>query len=369
MSWRGVYLCIAIPAMAACFQAGASAQNPPEPTAYTVHSTNSMMGPVTTTTTYRLGEKAVVDAATPEPVRGGVMHQHTFYDLDAKTSFTWDPTNEAMICARGTFSGDWGDPFTGVGDLMQQGAKQVGAETVNGFSTRIVEVTIPQLGTMRAWVDARTNMIVKAVLTPPSGPPQTMVEVQSVDLTPPPASIFAVPARCTSTPAAAAPGRLPDVDQRIREFTGGNPTDYEDAIYPPNEKSGTCTVVLRVVKAVTMEPIPSGFQIALDMNLANEPAPSYQIGAGANGHATFSGGGLHEVTGQIRNGVLRIPNPPEKFHVEISFGDAGQSSADLYRQCFGPETVLLYAIKNPANLVDGTEWLWVRSGPNATAPH
>jgi hypothetical protein len=370
MNLRGVFCGGAVLALVALCGADLRAQNPAEPAAYTVHSTNSMMGPTTTTVTYRQGSKAVVDSTTPAQVAGGAIRLHTYYDLDKGTSYTWDPGNDAAACSAGTFSDDWGDPYTGVDDLKKQGATEVGAETIHGFSTRILQESMGQAGTLKAWVDTKTSMIVKAAMTPPNGPPQTIVEVQSVDLAPPPAAVFVLPARCTSAPApvAAALGRMPDVDQRIAEYSGGKPTDYEDAIYPSGVKGGSCTVVLRVVKAGSMEPVASGFQIALDMNIANEPAPHYQIGASGDGQTTFSGGGLHEVTAQIHNGVLRIQDPPEKFHVETSFGDAGESSSDLYRQCFGPETVLLFVIKNPANLVDGTEWLWVRSGPYAAAP-
>jgi hypothetical protein len=44
------------------------AQSTGAPTDYTVTSTNSMAGPVTSTTTYRSGSKVVVDERTPAPV-------------------------------------------------------------------------------------------------------------------------------------------------------------------------------------------------------------------------------------------------------------------------------------------------------------
>lgn len=325
-----------------------------------------MTGAVSTTETYRLGSKAVVDSSTPAQVAGGAMRLHTYYDLDKKVSYTWDPRDDSVSCAKGTFSGDWGDPFSGVSDLIHQGAKTVGAETINGFPSTILEVQLGASGTLRAWVDKKTSMVAKAVLTPPGAAPMTMVEVKSVDLAPPPASIFALPAKCTAAQPASAL-RMSDVDQKIAEFTGGDPGQYEDGIYPPSSKD-SCTVVFRVVRAGTMEPVTSGFQVALDMDIATEPAPHYRFGVGQNGHTSFSGGGLHEVTPQMRDGVLRIENPPAEFHVETALGNGGQGSANIYRRCFGPETVLLYVVKNPANIMDGTEWLWVKSGRYATAP-
>jgi hypothetical protein len=90
------------------------------------------------------------------------------------------------------------------------------------------------------------------------------------------------------------------------------------------------------------------------------------MGVGADGHVRFSGGGLHEVTAQIRNGVLRIDNVPPQFDLETAFGNAGSSSSLIYRHCFAPETVLLYVVKNPAKISDGGDWLWVKSGKYAT---
>ncbi|HKF48764.1 MAG TPA: hypothetical protein VKB38_15505 [Terracidiphilus sp.] len=328
------------------------AQSPVEPAAYTVKSTNNMTGQVSTSETYRLGSKAVVDSITPAQGSSGAMRVHTWYDLDKRISYTWDPKNDSVSCAKGTFSGDWGDPFSGASGLVQQGAKTVGAETVNGFPSTILEVQMGDSGTLRAWVDKKTNMVAKAVLIPPGAAPLTMVEVKSVDLNPPPASIFTLPAKCAVAQPAAS--RLSDADQKIAEFTGGDPQQYEDGIYPAGSGSrDSCTVVFRVVKAATMEPITSGFQVALDMDISTEPEPHYRFGVGQKGHTTFSGGGLREVTAQIRNGVLRIENPPAKFHVETALGNGGQGSADIYRRCFGPETVLLYVIRNPANIMDG----------------
>src|SRR5215469_12296014 len=299
------------------------AQSPVEPAAYTVKSTNNMTGQVSTSETYRLGSKAVVDSITPAQGSSGAMRVHTWYDLDKRISYTWDPKNDSVSCAKGTFSGDWGDPFSGASGLVQQGAKTVGAETVNGFPSTILEVQMGDSGTLRAWVDKKTNMVAKAVLIPPAAAP----------------------------PAAS---RLSDADQKIAEFTGGDPQQYEDGIYPAGSGSrDSCTVVFRVVKAATMEPITSGFQVALDMDISTEPEPHYRFGVGQKGHTTFSGGGLREVTAQMRNGVLRMENPPAKFHVETALGNGGQGSADIYRRCFGPETVLLYVIRNPANIMDG----------------
>src|ERR1019366_3916555 len=96
----------------------------------------------------------------------------------------------------------------------------------------------------------------------------------------------------------------------------------------------------------------------------NHPT-SYQMGSGPGGRATFSGGGLKEVTSQLRNGVLRIDDAPEQFDMEMGFSSGGFTSALIHRQCFGPQTVLLHVV-NPDNTGDGTNWwVWVKSGKYA----
>ena len=219
-------------------------------------------------------------------------------------------------------------------------------------------------------MDTKTNMVVKVQLIQASGAAVTMVEVTDVSFTPPPASVFAIPADCTAaaSPASTESTRPPGEADEIAALTGGNGQDYVKAIYGGVSKN-PCTMLFRVVHAGTMEPINSGFQAAVDLNVATEPPPSYSIGMSRDGHATFSGGGLHEVTSQTRNGVFRVDNVPARFEMDIEFGSPGSATANIYRECFAPQTVLLYVVKNPANISDGGDWLWVKSGKYATVPH
>jgi hypothetical protein len=359
---RGAAVCgINLVLLATCWSS-LRAQTAAAPTAYTVTANNGMFGTETVTKTYRLGSKALVDNRTPSDETGPkAIHIRTLYDLEKMVSLTWDPVNSSAPCGKGAFSGDWGDPFTEATELASQGATQVGAETIHGFAANILEVFAGPSGKMRVWVGTANNVILKAQMMPTSGAPQTVVEVTDVSLTPPPASVFAIPANCAAEGAAPLP---PTDDEKIEALTGGNPQDFARAIYGPGSKD-SCTVLFRVVKAGSMEPITRGFQIAVDMNLANEPRPSYTIGLSPGGRATFSGGGLHEVTPQIRNGVLRIDNAPDHFDVETSFGSGGSGSALIYKQCYAPQTVLLYVINNPDKLSDGGEFLWVKSGKYA----
>jgi hypothetical protein len=70
----------------------------------------------------------------------------------------------------------------------------------------------------------------------------------------------------------------------------------------------------------------------------------------------------------MRNGVLRIDGAPDHFDLETAFGNGGSGSALIYKQCFAPQTMLLYVIKNPDKLSDGGEFLWVKSGKYAAVP-
>ena len=343
------------------------AQTAPAPTAYTVTETNSMAGPVTDKKIYRSGSNVVVDERTPAPVAGGFTNEHTFYDLQKMQKYTWDPVNKATACVKAAFTGDWGDPFTGAGALASKGVKQVGTETLHGFTTKVYQTDPTPNGNMKVWVDTKIHMIVKGVFTPPGAPPMTMTEVTSVSLTPPPDSEFAIPANChTMAELAATPVRTPGESEEIAALTGDNGDNYVNGIYGEGGATrNSCSMVVRVVRAGTMAPITSGFQVAVDLDVLTEPSPSYEIGLSYNGHTTFKGGGLHEITSPGHNGVFRVTNIPKKFRIDAVFGEAGEATADIYRECFAPETVLLFVVKNPDKISDGGDWLWVKAGKYA----
>jgi len=268
-----------------------------------------------------------------------------------------------MACSTGTFSGSWGDAFADnaaqTAELVKQNPKNTGTETVNGFATKIFEIEQPIKA--RIWIDSKYGIVVKAQITQAGGQPQVVSEIKQISVGAPLASLFVLPADCAA--AASAP-RIPTEAERIAAETGGNAADFANAIYGPGSQD-SCSVLFRVVRAGSMEPVAQ-FQVALDLTADLEHPPSYSMGIGANGHATFSGGGLHEVTAQVRNGVLRIDNAPPHFDLETAFGNAGSSSALIYRHCAGPETVLLYVVKNPNKISDGGDWLYVKSGKYAT---
>jgi hypothetical protein len=169
-----------------------------------------------------------------------------------------------------------------------------------------------------------------------------MVEVTEVSLTPPPASAFAIPSDCAAaaSPASMEAPRSPGEVDEIAALTGGNGQHYLNGIYGPGSKN-SCTMIFRIVHAGTMEPIISGFQVGADLAVETESAPSYNIQMSKDGHTIFSGGGLHEITSQTQNGVFRV----------------------------GAQTVLLYVVKDPGDISKGGDWLWVKAGKYAMAPH
>lgn len=349
-----------------------SAQTTPAPTAYSITANNTMAGPVTVVNIYRLDSKVVVNERTPAPVVGGYSNIRTFYDLQKMVKYTWDQVQSGVACVKANFTGDWGDPFAGGGGLDQPGLKQMGAETLHGFSTRIVQTPPTADGAMKAWVDIKTGMVVKAQLLPPGGAPITMTEVTSLTLGPPPASEFALPANCHTMAelATAGPSRPPGETDEIAALTGDNGQNYVNAIYGGGGSSqNSCSMIFRVVHAGTMEPIATGFQVAVDLDVLTEPSPSYTESISNDGRATFKGGGLHEIASPGHNGVFRVGNVPKKFRMDAYFGRAGEATADIYRECFAPTTVLLYVVKNPDSITDGGDWLWVKAGKYATPPH
>jgi hypothetical protein len=336
------------------------------PTAYTVTQSGSMAGPAVETTIYRSGAKALVDTATTPTGGARPSHHRTLYDLQAHTSVTWNLADSAEACGAATFSGDWGDPFSVsaqiTSEIMSKGAKETGAETVNGFATKLFEASIPE-GKAKVWMEPKSGLAIKAQLIPATGAPLTLIETKGYIPGAPAPGIFAIPAACKAA-AAAVPPPAPAEKERIAALTGGSPDDFVNATSPPASQD-SCSVLFRVVRAGTMQPVTSGLQLAIDPSVDMEHLPHYEFGVGAQWK--FSGGGLRDVTSQLRNGVLRLDNPKPNFYMDAAFGQSGDSSAFVYKHCFGPQTVLLFVVKNPAKLSDGGEWLYVKSGKYASA--
>jgi hypothetical protein len=98
--------------------------------------------------------------------------------------------------------------------------------------------------------------------------------------------------------------------------------------------------------------------------------PAYSFGVGNDGTSTFSGGGLHEITSQIHNDMLRLDNPPAYFNLGMNVVQPGHGAGVglIYRQCFAPVTMLYYVLKDPNDPGQGGDFLYAKSGKYASVP-
>lgn len=329
------------------------------PTAYSVTAINSMMGTPVTMQIYRDGNRAVIDNSS------GDTHVRSLYDLAAHTNLSWDLKNPSSGCGTATFSGDWGDPFisSDVDEMLKSSPKPTGSEAVNGMMAQIFEATEPKSKTkLKVWRELKTGLFVKVAMTAPgAAAATTIVEVKQFSPMKPAAAVFVAPDSCKDV---KAPAKMLSTAEKLATEIGGAPGDYEDATLGPGS-STSCTMQLRMVSA-SMQPL-TDVQVALDLAYDIDKPPSYVMGGSPSGKTVFSGGHLKEYTDQVRNGVLRVDNIPAVFDIELTFagGNKGASSAMLYRHCGGPQGVLLFVLKNPANVSEGADWVWVKSGKYA----
>ena len=292
----------------------------------------------------------------------------TLYDLKAGVSHTWDPSITPPSCSVGNFSGDWGDPFeatTELADPIKNGdLKPAGVESVNGIPTKVF-AGVTQGASLKAWIDQKDNLVIKAEYGAPGGPMTNMVDIRSVSFAPPAASLFVLPAYCASVKPPPTPAEL------MAEETGDSGDNFVNAIYGPGSKN-SCSIVVRVVAAKTMAPVTRRWQFAIDTtyNQDDPNPPHYEFGVGNDGTSTFSGGHIHELTSQIHNDMLRIDNPPAYFNTAMNVVQPGHGTGTglIYRQCFAPVTMLYYVLKDPADIGKGADWLYAKAGKYAAVP-
>jgi hypothetical protein len=355
-------VCLGILAWAAISQSQTS------PTVYTI-TENAGGSDSDTMVVYRNGSQAVIEykrTAKPDGTPAG--DSMTLYDLKAGVTHSWNPGVAEISCSAGTFSGDWGDPFAAGADINTGIAKgelkPAGAETVNGIPTKVYTGTTQGMS-LKAWLDPKDNLVVRAAIGAPGGPMTTAVNIRSVSFAPPPAAIFALP------PACAGVKPPPTQAEIIAEETGDNGANYVNAIYGPGSKA-SCSIVVRVVAAKTMAPVTRRWQAAIDTtyNQDDPNPPHYNFGLGNDGTTSYSGGGLHEITSQIRNDMLRIDNPPAYFNLAVNVVQPGHGTSTglIYRQCFYPTTMLYYVLKDPTDPGKGGDYLYAKAGKYAAVP-
>lgn len=212
---------------------------------------------------------------------------------------------------------------------------------------------------MKAWVDQKDGLAVKVVVGD-GAQSMTMVDVRRVTFAAPSATKFVLPAGCAGAKAPPTPA------ETMTALTGDDAANWAANLGPSSKNS--CTIVFRVVSAGTMAPIAKKYQVAIDPTYSIENPPHYTFGIGDDGTSTFSGGGLHEVTSQVRNGMLRIENAPAVFGfaVNVPTPHYGPNSTFIYRQCYAPVTVLYEIVNDVNDPSKGDTFLYAKSGKYAT---
>ncbi len=344
------------------------AQKPP--TAYTITESSPGSPTPLPMMIYRNGDKAVMEL-TQAPLDGSSLQRHafSFYDLPKGTVYSWsvDKPGAKPDCSVGSFSGNWGDPFVTDSEISKGIAdgsfRPAGTETVGGVATKIYSSATPQ-GNVKIWLDEKDGLVMRVQVSDAGGSgAQTLVDIKKLSLGPPPASVFELPASCAGLKKA------PTAEEVIATETGDSAANYTDATHGPGS-ANSCSVVLRVVNSITMTPTTRGFQVAIDPTYKIENPPHYEFGVRENGSQTYSGGGVKEITSQIHDGMVRIDNPPAYFNLSVNIYEPhhGAGMGLIYRQCYAPQTVLLYVIKDQQKPWDGGDFLWVKSGKYATVP-
>jgi hypothetical protein len=352
--------CLAILALATLLPA----QTPP--TAYTI--TQAIAGDATASMTiYRSGAQAVIEYIHSDKPDGTPGHRSlSFYDLKAGVSHTWDPAITPPSCSVGKFSGDWGDPFASTAELAPAIAKGdlkvAGSETLHGIPAKVYAGTSPSEN-LKVWFDEKDGLILRESYGAPGAAMQNMIDISKVSIAPPPASLFTMPAYCAGVKPPPTSAEL------IAEETGDSADNWVSASIGPGSKN-TCSILLHVVAAKTMTPINRKYQVAIDTTFDQDHPSPYTFGVGDDGTATFSGGAIHEITNQVRNGMLRVDNPPPyfTFTVNVPTPHEGAAGGYIYRQCFAPVTNLYYILKDPSDPAKGTDFLYAKSGKYAAAP-
>jgi len=303
----------------------ACGQNVPPPLSYTVVQQNSLFGPATTTSVYRDGSKATIDLVQPG------THVRTVYDLQAHTNISWDASQAGSECGSGTYTGDWGDPFVQaagiMADLNKQHPTPAGTETVNGVSTKVSEFVMEgTTGKSKVWIDPKSGMIMRILIAQPGGALKVAFQTTQMTFSAPPAAMF--------VPTCKAGERVPTDDEKLAAITGGPGSDYAFANREdPAAAVGGCMILFHVVRAGSMTPVTSGFEVFVD----GKQVPV------------------------LPNGLARLLGMPKQFTIDVRVPNGG-ATGPIFRQCNKPQTTLLLVAKNWDKLGEGADWLWVKSG-------
>lgn len=325
---------------------------------------------------YRSGSRELVELTIlPWPANPKGVRSRTLFDFQSHKAYTQDLVGDSCswmtyVSARAPIGYD---PITALDDaaraeMAKSKQRPVGTEVVNGFPAVIVEAD-SQDGKVRTWIAQDGDFPVKMTLQAKSGALTLMMEVKQVNFNPPAASLFVPPGNCSTqaqgewsdTGLSAHAGAQIDaqasastdlatgksqaqVSSKLNQAAppqggaaaAGSKTDDLVNNVDLEPSKNPCTVLFRVVRDGTMEPIVSGLEVLVDRR---------------------------DVSAQYQNGVLRISNAPPQFDLQVNVKDGGYANT-LNRQCYRSETVLLLTV--PSNPLGDIHWYWVKSGKYAT---
>ena len=187
---------------------------------------------------------------------------------------------------------------------------------MNGVPTKVSEFVMQgTTGKSKIWIEPKTGMIMRILMAQPTGAPKVVFETTKMTFAAPPAAMF--------LPACKAGQPIPTDEAKITAITGGPGSDYAFANKegPPGANSGGCMILFHILRAGSMEPVTSSFQVFVD---------GKQVSV-------------------LPNGMVRLLGTPKEFNLDVRVPSGG-ATAPLYRPCNKPQTTLLLVPKNWENL-------------------
>ena len=357
------------PLLSPCSPSPAFAPAQAPPTTYTV--VQAIPGATAgTMTVYRSGAKAVIEYNHAAQADGTPASRSlTLYDLAAGASYTWDPAAKPIACSAGTFTGDWGDPYAMTAQLSAGIAKgdlkPAGAATLHGIPTKVYAGTAQGMN-IKAWLDEKDGLVLRAEFGRSRQPHADAWSTCKKSPSPRPLHRSSP---CPQPAPASSRRPPPPISSPTKPAT------------PATTSSTPCMAPAQRTPAIWCSessrprpwlPITGRWQAAIDTtyNMDSPNPPSYEFGSATDGTSTFAGGGLHEITSQIHNDMLRIDNPPAYFNLATNFIQPGRGAGIglIYRQCFAPITMLYLRPQRPQRSRPGGDFLYAKSGKYATVP-
>lgn len=206
-----ICLSLILPAVAA---SPVMAQYAKPPDAYSISYTESFMMPNQQVKIYRDGNQVVTEEFTP---RSGQMqkptHTRDYINLETHKQWTLDLQDPSVPCGVSTLGGspgDWsGNPFEWLSgffdiDPSKMHLPEVGTDTIAGMKATIFQMAGPGGQKAKIWVDDQYGVPLKMEMPGKNGATETILEVKSLAIGKPAASIFARPAGCAAPARASA---------------------------------------------------------------------------------------------------------------------------------------------------------------------